>query len=91
MHGPCQRKRLGEKINAGLASRLLNQVKAQPTQTEPPNRLPTSDGCLSQPSVASEFFTLATRFAFDNGSDQSGYVNFKIGGKRVLCQKQAAF
>ena len=26
VHGPCQRK-----INAGLASRLLNQVKAQPT------------------------------------------------------------
>ena len=39
---PCRQKRLGEKTNAGLASRLPNQVKAQPTQTKPPNRLPAS-------------------------------------------------
>ena len=76
---PCQQKRLGEKTNAGLASRLPNQVKAQPTQTKPPNRLPASCGCLSQPSAASEFFTLTTRFVFDNGGDHPDYEHFRIG------------
>jgi hypothetical protein len=52
-----------------------NQVKARLHQTEPPNALPASERCPSQPSVALEFFTLDTRFAFGHSGDRSSYVN----------------
>jgi hypothetical protein len=47
-------------------------------QTEPPNRLPASCGCLSQPRKPYKFFTRGFRFAFDNGGDHPGHVILRL-------------
>jgi len=90
---PTKKAWRNNRRRAGFSA--TNDEEARLHQTEPPNRLPASDGCLSQPSVALEFFTLTTRFAFDNGGDRPGYVNFRIGSSwffvKLIARADALF
>ena len=49
--------------------------QSSPTQTKPPNALPTSWHCPGQPSACWEFFTLHTQFVFVHGGDPANYVS----------------
>jgi hypothetical protein len=68
-------KRTNEKAAPELASRLLNQVKAQPTSTEPPSTMPASECCPGQPRLSYKFFTHGLLFAFGHGGNHPGYVS----------------
>jgi hypothetical protein len=83
------------KFDAGAASRLrtlLETKESSPTQTQPPNRLPTACGCPGQhKDVVRSLFQLTTSGSnVGHGGDRSGYVNFEIGGRVFSCQQLLA-
>ena len=63
-----------KEMSTGAASRLRTSIKARLHHAEHPNSLPASYCCPGSPSVALEFFTLTTQFAFGQGCDRASYV-----------------